>query len=156
MERLYIELEVVGLKVKLPAMRVNETTLNYIVPRAMPQEMNMKYGDYTLNTSMIEFMDDVLFQVPSSLEGSNEDIAFESLYQVVVRHIQRYGRILPVDLDSYIAQNILLFNSILVAQHKTALTEAEQEERFSKFNYLVFGILPQPLKDAYMFAANNP
>ncbi len=76
-------------------------------------------------------------------------LAFESLYQIMVKHINQFGRILPLDLDSYIGQNILLFNAILHAQGKPVLNNEEQEERFSKFNYMAFGILPDNLKAIY-------
>jgi hypothetical protein len=85
----------------------------------------------------------------ASLDGEIEDIAFESLYQIMVKHINQFGRILPVDLDSYIGQNILLFNAILKALGKPILNKEEQEERFSKFNYMAFGILPDNLKAIY-------
>lgn len=150
MKKVYLLYKTLGLEIKVPVTKVDEETYNYPIPRTIPTDSFLSQGDYTMNASKKEFMNDINSQIPKSLNGDLEEIAFESLYQVMVKHINKFGRILPVDLDSYIGQNILLFNSILQAQGKTTLTKEEQEERFSKFNYMAFGILPENLKAIYM------
>lgn len=138
-----------GLDIKIPVEEVDKDTYNYPIPRPIPEDSFLSQSDYTMNASVREFLDDIHSQLPATLDGDLEEIAFESLYQVMVKHINKFGRILPVDLDSYIGQNILLFNAIMTAQGKAPLNKIEQEERFSKFNYMAFGILPENLKVIY-------
>ena len=149
MQNITVSFQALGLDIKVPVTKVDDLTYNYPIPRPIPQGSFLNTGDYTMNVSKQEFLDDIKFQIPKSLDGEIEDIAFESLYQIMVKHINQFGRILPVDLDSYIGQNILLFNAILKAQGKPILNRQEQEERFSKFNYMAFGILPDNLKAIY-------
>jgi len=136
---------------------VDDFTYNFQIARLIPKENFLSGSEYTMNISKQEFIDDINSQIPKSLEaaspnhldGELEAVAFESLFTVVQRHINKFGRILPTDLDTYIGQNILLFNAILQAQGKQMLDTGKQEERFSKFNYLILGILPDDLKVAY-------
>lgn len=149
MQNILVNFKALGLDIKVSVVKVDEVTYNYPIPRPIPEDSFLNQSDYTMNVSKQEFIDDMTFQLPKSLDGKIEDIAFESLYQIMVKHINTYGRILPVDLDSYIGQNILLFNSILKAQNKPTLNKEDQEELFSKFNYMAFGILPDNLKAIY-------
>lgn len=149
MQKITVSFKALGLDIKVPVTRIDEETYNFPIPRPIPKESFLSQGDYTMNISKREFIDDINFQIPKSLEGNNEALAFESLYQIIVKHIKTFGRILPSDLDTYIGQNILLFNAILQAQGKPILDKKEQEERFSKFNYMAFGILPDNLKAIY-------
>ncbi len=89
-----------------------------------------------------------LFIIGLALSGITA-FPIETELAFMVKHINKFGRILPVDLDSYIGQNILLYNAILQAQGKPTLNKEEQEQRFSKFNYMAFGILPDNLKTIY-------
>lgn len=149
MKNITVSFKALGLDIKVLVTKVDDLTYNYPIPRPIPQDSFLNTGDYTMNVSKKEFIEDIRFQIPKSLDGQIEDIAFESLYQIMVKHINQFARILPVDLDSYIGQNILLFNAILKAQGNPILSKVEQEERFSKFNYMAFGILPDNLKVLY-------
>lgn len=152
----YINFKSLGLEIKIPVIKVDDLNYNFPIPRPIPKDNYLSEAEYTMNVAKQEFIDDIKFQIPksldkipNSLEGELEAIAFESLYLIIQKHIQQFGRILPVDLDSYIGQNILLFNAILQAQGKQTLNKEEQEERFSKFNYMAFGMLPENLKTIY-------
>jgi hypothetical protein len=149
MQNIYITFKALGMDIKIPVIKVDESTYNFPIPRLIPEDFFLSPGNYTVNVTKQEFIEDVNFQIPKSLDGQLEDVAFESLYQIMVKHINAFGRILPVDLDTYIGQNILLFNSILQALGKPILSKEEQEERFSKFNYMAFDILPDNLKAIY-------
>lgn len=156
-DKIFILFKALGLDIKVPVTIVDDLTYNFPIPRPIPKENYLSESDYTMNVSKQQFTEDIKFQtpkslndIPSSLEGELEAIAFESLFLIIEKHIHQFGRILPTDLDSYIGQNILLFNAILKAQGRPTLDKKEQQERFTKFNYMAFGALPENLKNIYM------
>lgn len=145
----YLNFEALGLLIKILIKKVNETTYNFSIPRPIPQGSYLSGSEYTMNIEKEEFIEDIWTQMPKTLDQDLEKLAFESLYQIIVSHIRKYNRILPSDLDSYIGQNILLFNAIRTAKNEKPLTTKEQEALFSKFNYMAFNILPESLKEIY-------
>lgn len=149
MQKIILRIKCLGLEIKIPVIKVNEETYNYPIPRPIPKNSNLGVGNFSMNSDIQEFMDDIEVQIPNSLDGNLEQIAYDSLFNIMNYHIGKYGRILRTDLDSYIGQNILLFNAILEAQGKPMLTKEEQEERFLKFNYGAFSLLPESLKEIY-------
>lgn len=147
MQKINLSFKRFGLDIKLRVEKHNES--NYIIPVPLPFPNGTSIRKLVL-VDIKEFIDDINYLIPKSLEGNIEEIAFESLYQIMVKHIRTYGRIYRNDLDTYLAENILLFNAILKAKGKSSLNEKEQQERFIKFNKIAFGILPENLKSEYL------
>lgn len=89
MVKVYLIYKVVKLEIKIPVNKVDDMTYNYPIPRPISKDSFLSPGNYTVNASKKEFMDDISFQIPKSLNGDIEEIAFESLYQIMVRHINK-------------------------------------------------------------------
>ena len=130
MEKVFVKFSALGLEINIPVIKINETTFNYPILRPIPQSSVLSQGDYTMNISKQEFMTDIAFQIPKKLDGSISEIAFESLYNIIVRHIKQFGRILPNDLDAYIGLNILLFDNMQQSAGQPALNKAQKEDTF--------------------------
>lgn len=146
MKPINLTFNVCGIQVPLSINEVDANTINFTVPRPNP----VGYGAYAHNASKKEFTEDIQTQIPKTLNGNIEELAFESLYQAIVKHINKFGRILPADLEGYVGQNVLLFNSILKAQAKVQMTELKQEELFTQFFQNAFTILPENLKAIFI------
>lgn len=119
-----------GKRIEIPITEVDNDTLNFPIPRPIPA--NNPIEEYTMNISKKEFFDDIKTMIPTSLKGDLEEIAADCLIVIIAKHLNKYGRILPSDLETYLGQNILLFSSINEAVNGAHFTKVKSEQLFMK------------------------
>lgn len=151
-----ITIKMPGLEFPIRILRVDSHTINIPIPKAIPKNSFLSGSEeYRMNILETEFFEDLGHQIPPSLNGDLMDIAFESLFTVISHHIRRHGRLLPQDLDTYIAENILLFSGISTATNKGKLERKHAEDIFITFYNGIVQILPDGLKTPFLISGFN-
>ncbi len=142
-------LQIKDLEVRIPIVRVDAETINIPIPKPLGKHLFFSGGQYTMNISQAEFFVDIQLQIPETLDGKFILVAFDSLYTVVLHHLRLNGRLLPRDLDVYVAENILLFSAIREATTYESFSSAEKEKVFSTLYEKIVGLLPSELQQNF-------
>lgn len=79
---------------------------------------NSRLRNMIVTLSEDDFDTDMKVLVPSSFGDDWAEACFNQLQVRVVMHIQEFGRILPADLECYIAEMVLVMASIGEAIHQ--------------------------------------
>ncbi len=75
MKKILVIFKALGLEIKVPVTKVDEVTYNYPIPRPIPQDSFLSQGEYTMNVEKQEFIDEIKFQIPKSLDGEFEEVS---------------------------------------------------------------------------------
>ncbi len=84
----------------------------------------------TTNVNEVYFDYDINFMLPKSFITDWSLYCYEKLLSLIEAHIKNYNRILPSDLETYIAEYCLLASAILQKQFNKLLTEIEKINLF--------------------------
>ena len=100
---------------------------------------------YFLNISNKDFDDDMLIMIPASFGEDWMEAFFIQFQKRVKKHMEEFKRTLPADLECYVAELILIFDSIgrFINQ---PLNETERQTFFKKILLDVSSTLNIPVE----------
>ena len=142
-------IQIEDLEVRIPFRRIDAYTLNISVPKAIPATSFLAGSEYTVNIPQEQFFNDILQQIPPSLNGKFIEVAFESLFTVIFNHLQKFGNLQPRDLDIYIAENLMLYNGIREASNNGSFGQEQKEALFATFYSKILDLLPPAVQDEF-------
>jgi hypothetical protein len=82
-------------------------------------------------TPISEFEKDIRSLLPKTLKGDLFLESMKSLYSSIQNHINKYGQLLPSDMDLYIGEFILIASAVTKALNVTVPDEREKYQIFS-------------------------
>lgn len=147
MDNYRIELQVDGKRIKIEVPYFDQKLIK--IENYAPFPKNDRGMGIVAATAISDFESDIKGLIPKTLEGSPFDNSVESLFRVVQKHIETYGRLMPSDLYTYINESILLILSISDQLLNQKLSRTDGENYFAVLFKIMWSAFPKEMKEHY-------
>ena len=155
MDAYRIELHVDGKRIIIELPYFNQKFIK--IDNYAPFPKNDKGMGLVVTTAISDFETDIKGLIPKTLEGNPFDNSVECLFQVVQKHIETYGRLMPSDLYTYINESILLILTISDQLLNEKSTRTDGEDYFVVLFKIIWNAFPNEMKEQYYkFAMQDP
>ena len=110
-----------------------------IVPLYIPSVDEI--GEFASMTTITEFEKDIKSLLPKKIKNNVVNETINSLSNTIQNHIQRYGRLLPSDMNLYIGETILIMCAVSRALNITVPNEVDKYKLFALLGQRIMNVI---------------
>ncbi|RBL93338.1 hypothetical protein [Chitinophaga flava] len=144
MLKLYYQIQHLKILVEVP--KKDETTAIIFIDRPLPSSGYLSEAIFKQEINIDELKSDLSQLLPKKLDDNVHEELTQLLVGLVGEHCGRFGRILPNDLMTYIAEQFLIIEAMHIASGFPLLTKKQKQTTFADTYNFILGILPPNLR----------